>query len=43
MIGINLIDLKHYELLNLIGFGSYSKVYKVRKKSTGNIFAAKIS
>ena len=38
-----LVDFKEeYKVLKLVGKGNFSKVYKVRKNSTGEIFAAKI-
>ena len=37
-----LIDLKNYEKLDLIGEGSFGKVYLTKEKKTGNIYAAKV-
>ena len=36
-------DLNDYTLQNKIGSGSYGKVYKVKEKKTGLIYAAKIA
>lgn len=35
--------LKNFELLDQIGQGAFGKVYKVKDKTNGNIYAAKIS
>ena len=35
-------DLNRYEVLELIGKGSFGEVYKVKEKKTDQIFAAKI-
>ena len=39
----NLFDLNYYILQKKIGEGSFGKVYLIKEKSTGNIYAAKIS
>lgn len=36
------LDLRNYSLLNKIGGGAFSKVYRVKHNSTGEICAAKI-
>ena len=36
-------DLKQFELLEMIGKGSFGVVYKTRKKGNETIYAAKIS
>lgn len=36
-------SLKNFEIIEKIGFGSFGKVYKVKDKNTGIIYAAKIS
>lgn len=37
-----IININEYELIESIGSGSYSKVYKIEKKGTEEIFAAKV-
>ena len=37
------VNLGDFEKLNLIGTGGFGSVYKVKEKSTGKLYAAKIS
>lgn len=39
----NFIDLQEFEIQKKLGEGAYGQVYKVIKKNTEEIFAAKIS
>ena len=38
-----LLDLNDFQILQSIGSGSFSNVYRVKKKSTEEYFAAKVS
>jgi len=35
------INRDHFEIMNFLGEGSYAKVYKIKMKLTGEIFALK--
>ena len=43
LVGENKGDvLNYYSIIKVIGEGSFGKVFKVKQKSTGNIFAMKL-
>jgi hypothetical protein len=37
------IDIRHYEIIEFLGLGAFSIVFKVKKVETGKFYAAKIS
>ena len=37
-----LVELEDFELLTLVGRGAFGKVYRVKEKATGKIYAMKV-
>ena len=43
ILNTTVLKLEEYEKINKIGHGGFSKVFKIKEKRTGNIYAAKVS